>query len=45
MIASLYHFAVVAGFIAGLLVLGLAVGLGWAVWFGGGRERGDNERK
>ncbi len=41
MIAILYQFAVVAGFVVGLLVLGLAVGLGWAVWFGGRRGRED----
>jgi hypothetical protein len=41
MFATLYHFALVAGCLAGVLILGLAVGLGWMVWFGGGR-RGDD---
>ena len=42
MIANLYHFALVAGGVAGVLVLGLALGLGWLVWFGGRRGRDDD---
>lgn len=46
-VAFLYQLAVAAGFIAGALMLILALGLGWAVWLGGisrGRDKRDNDR-
>lgn len=46
MFAVLYQIILAVGCLAGVLVLGLAVGLGWVVWFGGGaRNRRDDERK
>jgi len=46
MFAVFYQIGLVVACLAGVLVLGLAVGLGCAVWFGGGaRDRRDDDRK